>query len=178
MKVALPVSWTRLLFCSSTFHSATVCRFLALSVLAEEKKLNPAGQGLCCIFPTLSTMSNGSWDYHLLFFLSTKLLGVWLKIVERTDEGQMKYPLGTLEVHRFKTWGQIVGKMPTYACYVVGDIFLAWVGSTCPFRGKRPCKSIQSSSDSDNLYPTMKYFYPDRKGLCPNLQGMRAHGMG
>lgn len=96
MKVAPLVSWTRVLFSSSTFHSATVRRFLALSVLAEVKKLNPAGQGPCCIFPTLSTRSNGSWDDHLLFFLSTKLLGVGLKIVERTDEGQIKYRLGML----------------------------------------------------------------------------------
>lgn len=59
--------------------------FCMLSVLAEGMQLNPAGQGLCCIFPTLSTRSNGSWDDHLLFFL----LG---KIVERTAECQMKYP--------------------------------------------------------------------------------------
>lgn len=73
----------RILFFSSTCFS--VC-----SVFAEGMQLNPAGQGLCCMFPTLTTRSDGSWDDHLMFFLSTMLLGVGFKKCQRIEWGQMK----------------------------------------------------------------------------------------
>ena len=43
----------------------------------------------------------------------------------------------------------------------------AWLGSTCPLRGKSHCKSIQSCV-TDAFYPMMKHFYPDGRGPCPH----------
>lgn len=125
-----------------------VQHFLVLSLLAEGMQLNPADQGLYYIFPTLSNRSNGSWDDHLLFFLSTKLLGVGLKFVERTDEGQMKYPL--CPVRFIDLMG--ASSRENGACYVVGNILLVWFGSTCPLSGMCPCKSVQSCNDSTPNY--------------------------